>query len=178
MVVRGRWASPMRLLVYKRTGLVVFKTAPWSGRISLSARDGPSVPKERKTQRARLSRLLHWGSAPSVRQPGCRTAGCERALCWRRLPCVSIRHMILCCEYSESTMLKKSASALSARAAARCARSRGCGAVKLLSTQIVRKQAKAISSQTTQHIACSVVVNAFQQYERLAGLATAKLERR
>jgi hypothetical protein len=51
-------------------------------------------------------------------------------------------------------------------------------AVKLLSTQIVRKQAKAFLSPTTPHIACNVVVNAFQQYERLARLATAKLERR
>ncbi len=57
--------------------------------------------------------------------------------------------------------------------------SRDCRAVKLLSTQIVRKQAKAIfSSPTTRHVACNVVVNAFQQYEWLAGLATAKLERR
>jgi hypothetical protein len=34
------------------------------------------------------------------------------------------------------------------------------------------------SSSTTLHIACNVVVNAFQQYERLDNLATAKLERR
>jgi hypothetical protein len=30
------------------------------------------------------------------------------------------------------------------------------------------------SFSTTQHIACNVVVNAFQQYERLVNLATAK----
>ncbi len=52
-------------------------------------------------------------------------------------------------------------------------------AVGVLSAQIVRKQAKAIfSSPTEQHIGCRAVVNAFQQYEWLAGLATAKLERR
>jgi hypothetical protein len=34
------------------------------------------------------------------------------------------------------------------------------------------------SSSTTRHVACNVVVNAFQQYERLVNLATAKLERR
>jgi hypothetical protein len=34
------------------------------------------------------------------------------------------------------------------------------------------------SSPTTRHVAYNVVVNAFQQYEWLAGLATAKLERR
>ena len=33
-------------------------------------------------------------------------------------------------------------------------------------------------SPTTRHIACKVVVNALQQYERLASLATAKLQRR
>jgi hypothetical protein len=34
------------------------------------------------------------------------------------------------------------------------------------------------SSPTTRHIACNVVVNAFQQYEWFAGFATAKFERR
>jgi hypothetical protein len=31
------------------------------------------------------------------------------------------------------------------------------------------------SSSTTRHVACNVVVNAFQQYEGLVNLATAKL---
>jgi hypothetical protein len=54
-----------------------------------------------------------------------------------------------------------------------------CAAVELLSTQIFRKQAKALFSYPTKrHVACNVVINAFQQYERLASLATAKLERR
>ncbi len=34
------------------------------------------------------------------------------------------------------------------------------------------------SSPTTLHVACNVAVNAFQQYEWFAGLATAKFERR
>ena len=34
------------------------------------------------------------------------------------------------------------------------------------------------SSPTTPHLSCNVVVNAFQQYEWLAGLAMAKFERR
>jgi len=34
------------------------------------------------------------------------------------------------------------------------------------------------SSRTTRHVACNVVVNAFQQYEWLASLATAKLKRK
>jgi len=33
-----------------------------------SARDRPSAPEEQKTERTRLSRLFHWGSAPSARQ--------------------------------------------------------------------------------------------------------------
>jgi hypothetical protein len=37
---------------------------------------------------------------------------------------------------------------------------------------------KQFSFRTTRHIARNVVVNAFQQYERLMSLATAKLERR
>jgi hypothetical protein len=96
----------MCLLVYRRTGLVVFKTAPWSGRISLSARDGPSVPKERKTQRARLSRLLHWDQRHLSSSEAAEPRGAREAICRHRLPCVSMRHRILCCEYSESTILK------------------------------------------------------------------------
>src|SRR6266481_4985722 len=34
---------------------------------------------------------------------------------------------------------------------------------------------KQFSFSTTRHVACNVVVNAFQQYERLVNLATAKL---
>ena len=59
-----------------------------------------------------------------------------------------------------------------------CARgSRDCRAVKLLSTQIVRKTGESnfISNDATH---CNVAVNAFQQYEWLARLATANLERR
>jgi hypothetical protein len=50
-----------------------------------------------------------------------------------------------------------------------------CGAVMLLSTQIVRKTGESnFHLGTTRHIPCSTVVNAFQQYEWLASLATAK----
>jgi len=44
--------------------------------------------------------------------------------------------------------------------------------------KLSEKQAKAISFRTPKHVACCVVLNAFQQYEWLAGLATANLERR
>ncbi|MBB5342738.1 hypothetical protein HDF10_000688 [Edaphobacter lichenicola] len=43
--------------------------------------------------------------------------------------------------------------------------SHDCGAVELLSTQIVRKQAKANHLQRRFPFAGNVVVNAFQQYE-------------
>jgi hypothetical protein len=50
-----------------------------------------------------------------------------------------------------------------------------CSAVMLLSTQIVRKTGESnFHLGTTRHIPCSTVVNAFQQYEWLASLATAK----
>jgi hypothetical protein len=41
-----------------------------------------------------------------------------------------------------------------------------------------QKTGESNSSPTTSHLACNVAVNAFQQYERFAGLATAKFERR
>ena len=45
-----------------------------------SARDGSSAPGEQADERAKLSCLLHWGSAPSAGERCCRTAGCERGL--------------------------------------------------------------------------------------------------
>jgi len=96
----------------------------------------------------------------------------------RRLPRVSARHRILCCEYSEGSMQEDRHRPQCVCRQRGARGSRDCRAAKLLSTQIVRKQAKASSSRTTLHIACNAVVNAFQQYEWLACLATAKLERR
>jgi hypothetical protein len=115
--------------------------------------------------------------------PAIRTAeprGAREAICRRRLPRGSRSKESFCCEYSEGragrTGIDRSQCVCRQRGCVRGAVDRG--AVKLLSTQIVRKQAKALSSPTTRHLACNVVVDASQQYEWLASLATAKLERR
>jgi hypothetical protein len=57
--------------------------------------------------------------------------------------------------------------------------SRDCdGSQASLNSDCQKTGESNFSSPTTRHIACNVVVNAFQQYERLVNLATAKLERR
>jgi hypothetical protein len=108
-----------------------------------------------------------------------RTAGCERAQLRVQ---VATRPFEARDRSAASTVRVDAEELASASVRVQTARlrsgNRDCRAVKLLSTQIVRKQAKAISSQTTPHIACNVAVNAFQQYEWLARLATAKLQRR
>jgi hypothetical protein len=90
VVARGRWASPVHLLVCSAHHSGGPKIAPWPGRIRLvGACDRPSAPEEQKTERTRLSRLFHWGSAPSadelmlpdrgVRERLCAYAGCHAA---------------------------------------------------------------------------------------------------
>lgn len=109
----------------------------------------------------------------------CRTAGCERGF----MPAQVATRLQEARDHSTANTVRAAAKErASASVRVQTARLRSgscdCVAVKLLSTQIVRKQAKAISSRTTRHIACNVAFNAFQHYEGLARLATAKLERR
>jgi hypothetical protein len=106
---------------------------------------GPSAPGEQKTERARLSCLLHWGPAPSVGEQYCRTAGCERG----PMPMQAATRLRRARKRSAANTVKTDAKELasfSVRVQATRLRSgsRDCRAVKLLSTQIVRKQAKAI----------------------------------
>ena len=79
MVVRGRWANPMCLLVCRRTGLVVFKIAPvirldsalWRVMGRLLQKSG------RQKSKALLSAPPKDQRHPSV-ELSRRTAGCER----------------------------------------------------------------------------------------------------
>jgi hypothetical protein len=64
-------------------------------------------------------------------------------------------------------------------------RQRGCaqrsrlrGSQASLNSNCQKNRRKQISFRTTRQVECTVVLNAFQQYEWLAGLAIAKLERR
>jgi hypothetical protein len=169
----------MCLLVCRRTGLVVFKIAPWSGWISLLARDGSSVPEERQAKERGSPVCSTKGSAPSVRRARSPDRG-VRERPYAGAGChASPRDTGFSAANTVKARCRNTGIGLSACAASEVrAGVATAGAVKLLSTQIVRKQAKAFSSRTTLHIACNAVVNAFQQYEGLAGLATAKLERR
>jgi hypothetical protein len=84
-----------------------------------------------------------------------------------------------CCEYSRVDACGNGIG-LSACAGSEVAlgESRLRGSQASLNSNCQKNRRKHFSSSTTPHIACNVVVNAFQQYERLARLATAKLERR
>jgi hypothetical protein len=111
---------------------------------------------------------------------GCRTAGCERG----PMPAqVATRtpggRKPYCCDYSENRC-RGTGIGLSACADSEVAlgelRLRGSQAS--LNSNCQKNRRKQFSSPTARHIACNVVVNAFQQYEWLARLATAKLQRR
>src|SRR5258707_2618837 len=136
---------------------------------------GERKAKERSSPVCSTSDQIHLSD-----ERGCRTAGCERGFMpWQvatrlqkardRSAADTVRDR--CRRNWHSTSMRVQAARL------RLGR-RDCVAVKLLSTQIVRNRRKQFSSSTTRHVACNVVVNAFQQYEGLVNLATAKVERR
>jgi hypothetical protein len=85
----------------------------------------------------------------------------------------------VCCDYREGRCRRNTASA-SVRVQAERLVSRRATARQSSISQLKfsEKQAKAISSRTAPQVACGAVVNAPQQYEWLASLATAKFERR
>ena len=111
-----------------------------------SARDGPDAPWRVAGERASLSRLLHQGSGPSVRRAmlpnrGVRErpyamAGCPRLRKARSRSAADTVRIDAGERWHSTTLLVQAASLRLG--------SRDCVAVKLLSTQIVRKQAKAI----------------------------------
>jgi hypothetical protein len=161
----------------RRTGLVVFKNYPVARPDSALRRViGPSAPGEQKTDRARLFCLLHWGSAPSVRRARLPNRGVRERLC-AGAGCHATPGgtRSFCCEYREP-MQSIGLSVCRQRGCARgvaTARQSSFSQLKLS-----ENRRKHFLSPTTLHIACNAVVNAFQQYEWLARLATAKLERR
>ena len=136
----------MRLLVCRRTGLVVFKIAPWPAVYGPSARDGPSAPEE-ETTKERGSLIC--SSREQVHPSGercCRTAGCERGCCAKAVA----TRLQKARNRSAADTVRIDAGRTGIRPQCVC-RQRGCAwgvatamAVKLLSTQIVRKQAKAL----------------------------------
>jgi hypothetical protein len=104
--------------------------------------------------------------------------GAREALCRRTLPRGSRRH-----KSAANTVRgrrRRLGIGLNACAGNEVAlgKSRLRGSQASLNSNCQKNRRKQFSSPTTRHIACNVVVNALQQYEWLASLATAKFERR
>jgi hypothetical protein len=169
----------VHLLVCRHTGPGVRNIPRGPARCGSSARSGPAAPGVEKTERARLSYLLHWGSVPLARRAKRRTAGCERGCIPAQVATrFRERKSSLRCEYSECRCQRcwhRPHCACQQRDCAGESRLRGSRASLNSNCQ---KNRRKQSSPTARHVACNVVVNAFQQYERVAKLATAKFERR
>ena len=106
--------------------------------------------------------------------------GAREALCHGRLPAAPEGKKSLCCGYSEDRCRRKVAFDNTACAGSEVAlgKSRLRGSQASLNSDCQKTGESNLSLSTMPHVACSVVVNAFQQYERLGSLATAKLERK
>ena len=110
----------------------------------------------------------------------CRTAGCERG----HMPTQVATRLLEAKNRSAANTVRvvpeEPESILSAVQAARLrsGSSRLRGGQASLNSNCQKNRRKHFSSPPTQHLACNVVVNVPQQYEWLASLATAKLERR
>jgi hypothetical protein len=181
-VARGRWSIVERTLVGGRTSLVVFIDCP--------------VARPNAALRRVMGLLLHesgrresealWSGPLGIRAicPASEAAeprGAREAECRCRLPRGSKRQQIVLLANTVESMPEKNGIALSACAGSEVALvgASDCKAVKLLSTQIVRKTGESTFHLQRRHtLRATLSFNAFQQYEWLARLATAKLERR
>jgi hypothetical protein len=136
---RGRWARRAHLLVCRHAGLELPKKTPWLGRIGSSVRNGSFAPGSWQAKRARLSCLLHLGSAPSVRQAKCcRTAGCERGRYLAGCHAAPRENRLL--RLQGGTLPEEYGIGLSACAGREVGlKESDCKTVKHLSTQIFRK---------------------------------------
>jgi hypothetical protein len=143
MVARGRWARLVCLLVCRHTSLVCSKLPRGLAGYGPSARDRPLPVSGR--QKSKSSPVCSIGTSaicPTGKPTGPR--GEREALCRRRLPRGPRSKKLLCCEYSKGWSGKPGPPSVRVQTARLRSGSRDCRAVKLLSTQIVRKQAKAL----------------------------------
>jgi hypothetical protein len=152
VVTRGRWGQPGAPAGLQTAPVWVCPKIPRGPAVfGPSARDGLSVPGEQKTEKKRSSPVCSTGDQrhPSG-ELGCRTAGCERGPMPMQVATRPFEAGDRSAANTERVDAKKLAS-ISVRVQTVRLRSgsRDCRAVKLLSTQIVRKQAKAISFRTT-----------------------------
>jgi hypothetical protein len=106
--------------------------------------------------------------------------GAREALCQGGCHAAPEGKESFCCGYSEDRCRRNwHTTSVRVQAARLRLGSRDCnGSQASLNSDCQKTGESNFSSSTTRHVACNVVVNAFQQYERLVSLATAKLERR
>ena len=160
--------------------LVVFKNSPVARPDGLRCAMGRLL-RESGRRRARLSGLLQQGPGPSVRRARLPNRGVrERLYAGAGCHAAPEGKESFCCGYSEDRCRRNwhSTSVLVQAARLRLG-SRDCdGSQASLNSDCLKTGESNFSSSTTRHVACNVVVNAFQQYEGLVNLATAKLERR
>ena len=179
-MARGRWASGHACLVYRRTF--------W--RRSNCPR-GPAFYGYRRVmgllfpERGRRKSEALPSAPPGIRSicPASEAAeprGAREAVCHGRLPSGSGRQEVALLRIQRGSMPEKGG----IRPQCLC-RQRGCAWEVATAWQssfsqlrLSENRRKQFSLSTMPHVACSVVVNAFQQYERLVNLATAKFGRR
>jgi len=179
VAARSRWASPARLLVCRRTGLVVPKIPRGPAVYGPSARDGPLCSRERKTKErgspvCSTRDQFHLSDELRLPNRGVR----ERPNAISRLPRGSGRQNSFCCGYRKDRCWRNWH-----RPQCVC-RQRGCawgvataGQSSFSQLRLSVIQAKD-SSPMGSYVACENIVNACQEYEELGSLATAKLGRK
>jgi hypothetical protein len=120
---------------------------PWFGRCGSSARSGSAAPEEEGRDEQSSPVCSTWDQGHCPASLSCRTSGCERG---RRPAQVATRlqerRSSLCCEYNECRCQRCWHRTHCVCRQSECAGESRLRAVGLLSTQIVRKQAKAIIS--------------------------------
>ena len=114
-------------------------------------------------------------------EPGCRTAGCERGFYAKAVATrlQKARNRSAADTVRDRCRTNWHSTSVRVQAARLRLGSRDCnGSQASLNSDCLKTGESNFSSSTTRHVACNIVVNAFQQYEGLVDLATAKLERR
>ncbi len=177
MTDRGRWASQAHPLVGRHAGLGCSRMPRGSagtarqcvmGRLLRSGcgqkEQGSPVCSTRDQRHLSGERTL---PNRGVRESLCR-AGCHATPGDRTVRCDYNEAVSQECGNSPSACAGREVSLRRATASSQASLNSSCQ----------KNRRKQFSSRTTLHIACRAVVNAFQQYERLARLATAKFERR
>ena len=182
MVARSRLGQWARLLIGSCAHLVAFRNSPvvrpytaLRCAMGLLLRES-GRRKEQGSPVCSTRDQVHLSD-----ERGCRTAGCERGF----MPWQVATRLRKARNRSAADTVRIDAgknwhtTSVRVQAARLRLGSRDCGGSQASLNSDCQKTGESnFSSSTTRHVACNVVVNAFQQYERLVNLATAKLERR